>query len=59
VCFLLIVYVIPNGIVGLIEDAMNRRAKLGGSAPGPLQRVLDASTASVRNILQRRKSHNV
>jgi branched-chain amino acid transport system permease protein len=58
VCFLLIVYVIPNGIVGLIEDAMNRRTKLGGSAPGPLQRALDASAVSVRNLLQRRKSHN-
>ena len=56
VCFLLIVYVIPNGIVGLIEHAMNR--KLGGSAPGPLQRALDASAVSVRNLLQRRKSHN-
>jgi hypothetical protein len=32
VCFLLIVYVIPNGLVGLIEDAMNRRRK---SAPAP------------------------
>jgi branched-chain amino acid transport system permease protein len=58
VCFLLIVYVIPNGIVGLIEDAMNRRGKLGGSASGPLQRALDASAVSVRNLLQRRKSHN-
>jgi branched-chain amino acid transport system permease protein len=58
VCFLLIVYVIPNGIVGLIEHAMNRRAKPGGSAPGPLQRALDASAVSVRNLLQRRKSHN-
>jgi hypothetical protein len=37
---------------------MNRRAKLGGSAPGPLQRALDASAVSVRNLLQRRKSHN-
>ena len=54
VCFLLIVYVIPNGIVGLIEDAMNRR----GSASGPLQRALDASAVSVRNLLQRRNSHN-
>jgi len=58
VCFLLIVYVIPNGIVGLIEDAMNRRGKLGGPASGPLLRALDASAVSVRNLLQRRKSHN-
>jgi branched-chain amino acid transport system permease protein len=28
VCFLLIVYVIPNGITGLIEDFMKRRARL-------------------------------
>jgi branched-chain amino acid transport system permease protein len=39
VCFLLIVYVIPNGIVGLVEDAMHRRGK-DGSDPGPLQRLL-------------------
>jgi branched-chain amino acid transport system permease protein len=58
VCFLLIVYVIPNGIVGLIEHAMNRRTKLGGAAPGPLQRAVDASAVSVRNLLQRRKGHN-
>jgi hypothetical protein len=37
---------------------MNRRTKRGGAAPGPLQRALDASVASVRNLLQRRKSHN-
>jgi branched-chain amino acid transport system permease protein len=41
VCFLLIVYVIPNGITGLIEDFINRRAKGGALAPGPLQRMLD------------------
>src|SRR5262249_27605724 len=41
VCFLLIVYVIPAGIVGVIGDAMNRRGKLGGSASGPLQRLRD------------------
>jgi branched-chain amino acid transport system permease protein len=59
VCFLLIVYVIPNGITGLLEDVWHRRAKLGGSGSGPLQRMLDASAGSVRNLLQRRKSHNV
>jgi branched-chain amino acid transport system permease protein len=32
VCFLLIVYVIPNGLVGLIEDATKRRRK---DAPAP------------------------
>ncbi len=59
VCFLLIVYVIPNGITGLIEDAFSHRGKLGGSAPGALQRVLVASGGSVKNFMQRRKSHNV
>ncbi len=58
VCFLLIVYVIPNGIVGLIEDAVNRRSKLGGAAPGPLQRALGVTAVSVRNLLQRRNSHD-
>jgi branched-chain amino acid transport system permease protein len=36
VCFLLIVYVIPNGITGLIEDAFRRRAKAAAvAAPAP------------------------
>jgi branched-chain amino acid transport system permease protein len=55
VCFLLIVYVIPNGITGLIEDLWRRRAKPG--APGAVQRAFGASAGSVRNLLQRRK-HN-
>ena len=58
VCFLLIVYVIPNGLTGLIEDAWHRRVRVGGSAPGALQRTLDMSAASVRNLLTRRNSHN-
>jgi branched-chain amino acid transport system permease protein len=37
VCFLLIVYVIPNGITGLIEDLLNRRAKLKAPAPAAVQ----------------------
>ncbi len=57
VCFLLIVYVIPNGITGLLEDLWRGRGKLRGTAP--LQRMLDASPASVRNLLQRRKGTNV
>ncbi len=56
VCFLLIVYVIPNGITGLIEDAWNGRAKLGGS--GALHRAIDASAGSVRNLRQRWNSRN-
>jgi branched-chain amino acid transport system permease protein len=58
VCFLLIVYVIPNGLVGLIEDTWHSRKKAGGSAPGPLQRMLDASAGSVKSLLQRGKSRN-
>lgn len=59
VCFLLIVYVIPNGLTGLIEDIWHRRGKLSGSSPGALQRVLGASAGSVKNRLQRRKGHDV
>jgi len=55
-CFLLIVYVIPNGITGLIEDAWRGRAKAGGSASGAFQQALDASVGSVKNLL--RKSRN-
>jgi branched-chain amino acid transport system permease protein len=58
VCFLLIVYVIPNGITGLLEDAWHGRAKLGGSSAGALQRAFFVSAGSVRNLLQRRKRHN-
>jgi branched-chain amino acid transport system permease protein len=55
-CFLLIVYVIPNGITGLIEDAWRGRGKAGGSASGAFQQALDASVGSVKNLL--RKSRN-
>jgi branched-chain amino acid transport system permease protein len=58
VCFLLIVYVIPNGLVGLIEDVWHRRDRAGDAAPGALQRMLDASAGSVKNVLQRSKSRN-
>ena len=50
VCFLLIVYIIPNGVTGLIEDAWHRRA---GSAKGPLQRAF----APLKNLLQRNSDH--
>ena len=56
VCFLLIVYVIPNGITGLIEDAWHRRAKWGRSAPGPVQRALDGSAGATAGQLQPQKS---
>jgi len=58
VCFLLIVYVIPNGVVGLIEDALSGRVKLGGSTSGALHRAFAISAGPVRNLLQRRKSGN-
>jgi branched-chain amino acid transport system permease protein len=48
VSFLLIVYVIPRGLVGLIEDMLRRRRGAPGSAGvGPLDWV--------RSLLQRRK----
>jgi branched-chain amino acid transport system permease protein len=50
VCFLLIVYVIPNGITGLIEDAWYGRA---GAAKGPLQRVF----TPLKKLLQRNNNH--
>ena len=53
VCFLLIVYAIPNGITGLIEDAWHKRGKTDGSLPGVLQRLLNSSAASVKSLLQR------
>ena len=43
ICFLLIVYVIPNGITGLIEDALKRRGKAGGAAAGPVQSSVQQS----------------
>ena len=43
ICFLLIVYVIPNGITGLIEDAWKRRGKAGGTAAGPVQSPVQQS----------------
>jgi branched-chain amino acid transport system permease protein len=53
VSFLLIVYVIPRGIVGLVEDLLRRRRGAPGSAgaAGPLDWV--------RSLLQRRKGGHV
>ncbi len=58
VCFLLIVYVIPNGLTGLIEDVWGRRGKFGKSAPGPVQRTLDASAGAAASQLQPQKSND-
>jgi branched-chain amino acid transport system permease protein len=38
IAFLLIVYLIPHGVVGLIEDAVRRRHRLSASLKGLLQR---------------------
>jgi branched-chain amino acid transport system permease protein len=56
-CFLLIVYAIPNGVTGLIEDAWNRRGKFP-AARGALQRLIGGSTASAKKVLQGDKSRN-
>jgi branched-chain amino acid transport system permease protein len=55
VCFLLIVYAIPNGFTGLIEDLW-LRPKAG--TPGALRRLVDASAGSVKRVMQRDKSRN-
>jgi hypothetical protein len=48
VCFLLIVYVIPNGMIGLVEDAMNRRRKhaAGPTAAATLPLDIPANAAA-------------
>jgi branched-chain amino acid transport system permease protein len=50
VAFLLIVYLIPNGIVGLIEDIWSQRGL------GRFQAHSDGFVGAVRNLLQRGKS---
>jgi branched-chain amino acid transport system permease protein len=59
VAFLLIVYLIPNGIVGLIEDIVGRRDR--GLAPlrNLLQPRRDGLAGSVRGMLQRGKRGDV
>jgi branched-chain amino acid transport system permease protein len=57
-CFLLIVYVIPNGITGLAERAFGRRAILPPAAREHWQRGLDAATASLKHLQQRWNSRN-
>jgi branched-chain amino acid transport system permease protein len=50
VCFLLVVYVIPNGVTGLIEDFWKRRAaKVSVPNADPLQGTLDASAGVLTN----------
>jgi branched-chain amino acid transport system permease protein len=58
ICFLLIVYVIPNGITGLIEDAWHCRWKSGGTTPGPVQRAIDGSAGATARQLQPQKTND-
>jgi branched-chain amino acid transport system permease protein len=48
VCFLLIVYVIPNGLLGLVEDTMNRRRRYeaGPAAAAALPIDISANAAA-------------
>jgi branched-chain amino acid transport system permease protein len=49
VCFLLIVYVIPNGLVGIIEDAIRWRYKRA-TAPASVPLAADASVSAAQPI---------
>jgi branched-chain amino acid transport system permease protein len=55
--FLLIVYLIPNGVVGLLEDALRQRRRLLQSAGGLLARGGGAS-GPVKSLLARWRSRN-
>ncbi len=57
ICFLLIVYVIPSGITGLVEDALRRWSGGAGAAPGA-PRPIDAITGPIRSLLQGQKRDN-
>jgi hypothetical protein len=46
VCFLLIVYVIPNGLIGLVEDAMNRRRKHAAEPAAAIPIDISANAAA-------------
>jgi branched-chain amino acid transport system permease protein len=54
VSFLLIVYFIPNGVAGLVEDTLRQRHQL---LPA-LARIRDGAAASIRSALARWKSRN-
>jgi branched-chain amino acid transport system permease protein len=58
-CFLLIVYVIPNGITGLVEDAFGGRLGIRKSGREVLHRAFAASSDSVKYLLQRRNGPHV
>jgi branched-chain amino acid transport system permease protein len=58
-CFLLIVYVIPNGITGLVEDALGGRISMRKSGRDALHRAFAVSSGSVKSLLQRRNDRDV
>jgi branched-chain amino acid transport system permease protein len=58
VCFLLIVYFIPNGFVGLYEDLKNQRHGALGSLRDALPPRVGAMVGSFKGMLQRGKSGN-
>jgi hypothetical protein len=45
-CFLLIVYVIPNGLTGLVEDAMKRRRRHAAPPASAAALPLDIAASS-------------
>jgi branched-chain amino acid transport system permease protein len=51
VCFLLIVYVIPNGLTGLIEDVIGRRRKPAPAVASAAPLAVDASGAGARPVV--------
>jgi branched-chain amino acid transport system permease protein len=51
VCFLLIVYVIPNGLTGLIEDVIGRHRKPAPAAAPAAPLAVDASGAAARPVV--------
>jgi branched-chain amino acid transport system permease protein len=51
VCFLLIVYVIPNGLTGLIESVVGKRHKQAATATPTVPLVIDASDPATRPVV--------
>jgi len=71
VSFLLIVYVIPDGVTGLVENALHRRGAVAGSPllkrslagsgsilRASVRRSSDRVAGSVRDLMRRWKSYN-
>jgi branched-chain amino acid transport system permease protein len=51
VCFLLIVYVIPNGLTGLIENVFGKRHKQAATATPAVPLVIDASDPAAQPVV--------